>query len=318
MDIRILAIDIGGTGLKASVLDRSGKMLVDRVRMDTPHPCSPEVMVDSLVRLVTPLSSFNRIAIGFPGVVRDNKVLTAPHFDTGQWVGFALADVLSNRLGGHPAKMINDAEMQGLPVISGKGLELVLTLGTGAGTGLFRDGEIMPHMELAHHPVQGRKTYNDYIGDEALKKIGKKRWNKRVAKVLGYLHELLHQDRLYVGGGNARHVAVELPPNTTVISNDAGITGGARLWVGESPAAKKPATTKKPAPPKPAAAKKPATAKKAVPQTQKSAASTPGKIATKKTAAAKTAAAKTATAKTATAKPGPATAKRGSPPKAGR
>jgi polyphosphate glucokinase len=228
-DLRILSFDIGGTGLKASVIDSHGKLLAPRVRIPTPDPCPPETMVDALVSLVKPLPPHNHIAIGFPGVVRNNAVLTAPHFGTKHWAGFPLADTLSKKLGS-PALMLNDAEMQGLAVITGNGLELMLTLGTGAGTGLFRDGEIMPHMELAHHPVHNNKTYNDYIGDAALKSAGRKHWNKRVHKVIGILDTLLNYDHLFIGGGNARHIQFKPLKNVTLVSNDAGIEGGAALW----------------------------------------------------------------------------------------
>jgi polyphosphate glucokinase len=120
--------------------------------------------------------------------------------------------------------------MQGIAVIAGKGLELVLTLGTGAGTGLFRDGELMPHLELAQHPLHKSKTYNEYIGDAALKKTGTKHWNKRVRRTLDVLEKLLHFDHLFIGGGNARKIAFELPSSVTIVSNDAGLGGGGVLW----------------------------------------------------------------------------------------
>ncbi len=227
---RILGIDIGGTYLKAALIDARGRMVTDKLRVRTPDPCPPAVMVDALVRLVKPLPPFECIAIGFPGVVRAGRVLTAPHWQSRHWTNFELAKTLSRRLGGAPARLINDAEMQGLAVIRGSGLELVLTLGTGAGTGLFRDGDIMPHMELAHHPIHGNMTYNDYVGDAALKHCGRKRWNRRVERTIGILESLLHYDHLFIGGGNARKVSLQLPRNVTLVSNDAGIEGGAVLW----------------------------------------------------------------------------------------
>lgn len=228
--LRILAIDIGGSHLKAALIDARGRMLTKKVTVKTPKVCPPNVMVDTLVELVKPLPSHNRIAIGFPGVVRGGVVLTAPHWGTEEWAQFELASQLSRRMGDAAARLINDAEMQGLAVIKGKGLELVVTLGTGAGTALFRDGEIMPHLELAHHPVHKKKTYNDYIGDRALKKAGKKHWNKRIACTVGILYRLLHFDRLFIGGGNAEKISINLPNNTVLVSNDAGIEGGAMLW----------------------------------------------------------------------------------------
>ena len=227
---RILAFDIGGSYLKAALIDAKGRMLTERVKVPTPAGCLPKQMVDTLVRLVKPLPAHDHISIGFPGVVRGGKVLTAPHWGTPTWANFPLASVLSRRLGGSPARLINDAEMQGLAVIKGKGLELVLTLGTGAGTGLFRDGEIMPHLELAHHPIYKSQTYNDYIGNAALGKHGKKHWNKRVGNTIQILNSLLHYDHLYIGGGNSSRVTLRLPPQVTLVSNDAGIEGGAALW----------------------------------------------------------------------------------------
>jgi polyphosphate glucokinase len=227
--LNVLSIDIGGTGLKAALVDLEGKLLTERVRVATPYPCTPTVMVDSIAKLVAPLPKHQRLAAGFPGVVRDGKVLTAPHFGTPQWAGFAFGDALSQRLGG-ACLLINDAEMQGLAAIRGRGIELMLTLGTGAGTGLFRDGEIMPHMELAHHPVHKDKSYNEYVGDKALRKAGKKQWNKRVGHVLDILYALLNFDHLYIGGGNSRLITFELPKSVTLVPNDAGIEGGGVLW----------------------------------------------------------------------------------------
>ncbi|MDQ0394746.1 ROK family protein [Labrys monachus] len=226
----ILAIDIGGTGLKAAIIDIEGKMKGERVRVPTPHPCPPQLLVDTLADLVAPLPAYGRISVGFPGVIRHGLILTAPHIGPDGWEDFPLGQALSARLGGKPVRLINDAEVQGLGLISGKGIEITLTLGTGAGTGVFRDGELMPHMELAHHPVSKSKTYDDYIGDAAREKIGNKRWNKRVKHVAELLFVLFHYDRLYLGGGNTKHVKADLPDNVVVGSNDAGLDGGAALW----------------------------------------------------------------------------------------
>jgi polyphosphate glucokinase len=228
--LRVLGIDIGGSYLKAAVVDAKGRMLTEKLKLKTPDPCPPKVMVRALLQLVRPLTGYNHVAIGFPGVVRSGRVLTAPHWGNREWANFALANTLSQRLGHVPARLINDAEMQGLAVIRGRGLELVLTLGTGAGTGLFRNGDIMPHLELAHHPLHKNDTYNDYVGDAARKRIGRKRWNKRVARTIEVLHALLNYDHLFIGGGNASRINLRLPGNVTLVSNDAGIDGGAALW----------------------------------------------------------------------------------------
>src|SRR5439155_10779452 len=130
---RTLAIDVGGTGLKASVLDARGQMLADPVRVETPYPCPPSVLVEALVQLVKPLPAFDRVSVGFPGVVRHGEVITAPHFGNAVWRGFAFAEALAARFA-TPVRLLNDADMQGLAVIKGAGIELVVTLGTGIGT----------------------------------------------------------------------------------------------------------------------------------------------------------------------------------------
>ncbi|HKT95939.1 MAG TPA: ROK family protein [Paraburkholderia sp.] len=229
----VLAIDIGGTGLKAAIIDADGKMRTERVRVETPHPCSPDLLVDTLHTLVKPLVEQyppTHVSIGFPGFVRDNHVLTAPHLGVEGWSDVPLAQMLGARLGNPSVRMINDAEMQGFAAIEGNGLEFVLTLGTGAGTAMFRDGELMPHLELAHHPVSKKLAYDEYIGDAARRKVGNKRWNKRVEKIIGILESLVHYDKLWIGGGNAQRLTFDLPPNVASVPNERGIEGGARLW----------------------------------------------------------------------------------------
>ena len=126
--------------------------------------------------------------------------------------------------------MLNDAEVQGLGVIVGEGLECVLTLGTGMGFALFQDGRPAPHLELSQHPIHKAKTYDQFIGAVAFKQIGPKRWNRRLRRVLACITMLTGFDTLAIGGGNAKHVDLKLTPNIRLVSNEAGITGGVRLW----------------------------------------------------------------------------------------
>ena len=224
-----LAIDIGGTALKASVLDDGGRMIVERARVPTPYPCPPKVLLGALAELAAPLPAFDRISIGFPGVVRDGHVVTAPHFGERAWRGYPLEAAMAERLQ-RPARLLNDAEIQGLGIVAGHGLEVVLTLGTGVGSAVFAEGWLAPHLELAQHPLHKGATYNEYVGNEALQRCGRKKWNRRVLATIAAVESLLHFDTLYLGGGNARHVAVALPANVRVASNDNGITGGIHLW----------------------------------------------------------------------------------------
>jgi polyphosphate glucokinase len=226
---KTLAIDIGGTGLKASVLDESGKMVTKRVRVPTPAPCPPDTLLETLAKLTAPLPDHDRISIGFPGVVRAGNIITAPQFPNKAWLGFPLEDAISQRLG-KPARLLNDAEVQGLGIITGHGLEVVLTLGTGVGSAMFANGAPTPHLELAHHPIRKDQTYNEYVGNVTYRAISKKKWNKRVLKMIDIVYALVHYDVLYIGGGNAANITVPLPDNVHIASNSAGITGGIRLW----------------------------------------------------------------------------------------
>ena len=224
-----LGIDIGGTALKASVLDTDGRMIVERVRLPTPYPCPPKVLLRALAELSAPLPAFDRISIGFPGVVRDGHVVTAPHFRKKAWNAYPLEEAVAQRLE-RPARLLNDAEVQGLGIIAGKGLEVVLTLGTGVGSAVFAGGWLAPHLELAQHPLYKGGTYNEYVGNEALRRDGKKKWSRRVLRTIEVVDSLLHYDVLYLGGGNARHLSVDLPEGVRIASNDNGITGGIHLW----------------------------------------------------------------------------------------
>jgi polyphosphate glucokinase len=226
---RTLSIDVGGTGLKASVIDETGRLLTDRVRVDTPVGSPPREVVEALARLVAPLGSFDRVSVGFPGVVRNGRVLTAPNLDNKGWKGFDLAGALGRALG-KPVRVANDADVQGLAVIAGKGVEMVITLGTGFGTGLYLDGRLAPHLELSHHVFRKGETYDDHLGNAARKRVGNGKWNRRVRKAIRSLRALTSFDHLYIGGGNAKKIDFELDPDVTVVSNDAGIKGGIALW----------------------------------------------------------------------------------------
>ncbi len=239
-----LALDIGGTGLKAALLDASGSLVADRVRVGTTYPLPPDKLVEDLAALVVPLPRYDRVAAGFPGMVRGGHVLSAPHFSTvsgpgsdldpelvARWSGFDLASALARRLG-HPTRVANDADVQGAAVVKGKGLELVVTLGTGVGTALFYDGQLMPHLELAHHPLHKDNTYNDELGERARKAVGNTRWNRRVRRAVDTLRALFFFDHCFIGGGNSRKLNGDIAPDVTIVDNSAGLLGGIKLWSG--------------------------------------------------------------------------------------
>ena len=228
-DSRILAIDIGGTGLKAAVLSFDGALLTERARIETPHPTTKEALTDALMKLVEPLPGYELVSVGFPGVVRNGKIITAPNLGTDELKGFDLAGELEKRFS-RPVRVINDADMQGFGAIEGKGLEMVITLGTGFGSALFMEGELTPHLEIAHLPFRKDQTFDEQVGDKARKKIGRKRWNRRVRRAIDFLRTLTHFDKLYIGGGNATRINFKLDPDVQTISNEMGVRGGAWLW----------------------------------------------------------------------------------------
>jgi polyphosphate glucokinase len=226
---RTLSIDIGGTGIKMMVLDVEAKPLTERTRELTPHPASPDAVHEVISIQLAKHGAFDRVSVGFPGVVQRGVVKTAPNLGTPMWAGQRLESALSS-LTGKPTRVINDADLLGFGVIRGQGVEMVLTLGTGLGCGLYVDGQLMPNLELGHHPFRKGKTYEDLVSDAQLKRVGKKRWSRRVHAMLGQLAPIFNYDLVYVGGGNARKIKGELPANAKRFENVEGMRGGIRLW----------------------------------------------------------------------------------------
>ena len=216
---RTLVVDVGGSGIKATVLNDLGKSVSERLRRESPPSGMPGAVMDTIVSLANELEPFDRVAVGFPGVVINGIVKQAPNLAK-DWQGFNIAEVLQARFK-KPIRVANDADVQGFGAIAGSGVELVVTLGTGVGTSLFVDGRLVPNLEI------GR----DKLRNSALQKVGKKRWNKRLVRFIQRLDEIFHFTKLYIGGGNSREVDVSLlPANVTIISNLNGLNGGIALW----------------------------------------------------------------------------------------
>ncbi|WP_118975078.1 ROK family protein [Taibaiella koreensis] len=243
--LQILSIDIGGSHIKAALLNHKGKIVHDYVKAVTVMPSTPQNLLATIQKLVVDFPSYDCISAGFPGYVKNGIVMTAPNLGTEAWAGARFQNMLEKALG-KPARVVNDADMQGLGVVLGKGFELVITLGTGFGTALLNDGVLLPHLELAHHPVAGKKDYDQYIGDKALAKIGPEEWNQRMIRVLAILKTVINYDTLYIGGGNARKISFPLASDMQMISNRDGIRGGARLWTGIQPGKSSPSPSPDP------------------------------------------------------------------------
>lgn len=229
---KILSVDIGGSKIKASILDAEGHLTMEYSKIVTPSPPTPSNILDAIAELVSSFPDYDCISVGFPGYIKNGVVITAPNLDSSIWYNERFQEKIASKFG-KPARLVNDADMQGLGVVEGNGLEMVVTLGTGFGTALLLDGVLLPHLEVAHHPIKNDKDYDGYIGDDELERIGVKKWNKRIKKVIKILKTVFNYDHLYIGGGNAKKIDFELDKNISIITNKDGIRGGARLWKGQ-------------------------------------------------------------------------------------
>lgn len=222
-----LAVDIGGSGLKAMLLDSSGHPASERQRVPTPATPTPLLVLRGLDKLRGMLGEFDRVSVGFPGVVKHGVTYTAVNLHP-KWMDFPLEKELI-KLWKRPVRVANDASVQGYGAIKGKGVELTITLGTGMGSSIFTDGHLCPGLELGHHPWK-KLTYEDYLGRRGLDKYGKKRWNRFLAEAIEESRKLFNWDHLYIGGGNTKKIDFELPAHTSIVSNETGLLGGVALW----------------------------------------------------------------------------------------
>jgi polyphosphate glucokinase len=231
-----LAIDTGGSGIKMMLLDSAGKPLGDRVRLPTPQPATTELVLAEFEKIKTQLSEtapFDRVSVGFPGVIKHGTTFTAANLDP-SWIGFPLQETLEKRWK-KPVRVLNDAAVQGYASVQGKGVELILTLGTGLGSALFTAGRLCPGLELAHHIWRKRtKTYEDYLGRRGLEKYGPDKWNVLIGDAIDSTSKLFNWDTLYLGGGNTKKISLKLPDNVKLVSNEDGLLGGVALWRDEA------------------------------------------------------------------------------------
>jgi polyphosphate glucokinase len=226
--IRTLTVDIGGSGIKVMLFDEAGMALTKRSRVETPQPPLPDAVIEAIANLASTQGEFERVSVGFPGVVRGGITETAVNLAP-DWVGFDLATVLSKRLA-KPVRVANDADVQGLGAISGRGVELVITLGTGFGSALFLEGKLVPNLEMGHHEFRKGETYEQQLGRVTMDKVGEKKWNNRLGKAIASLEHLFNYDYLYIGGGEAKKVTLQLADNVKIVPNVSGLLGGIALW----------------------------------------------------------------------------------------
>ena len=224
-----LAIDIGGSGLKAMLLDAAGEPLSERLRIVTPVVPTPWAVLAGLDELRRLLPDFDRVSAGFPGIVKRGVTILSVNLHP-DWANFPLQEKLAERWG-KPVRVGNDADLAGYGAIEGQGVELVLTLGTGLGSALFTNGHLVPGLELSLHPWRKKgMNYEDYLGRRGLDKFGKARWNDFLEAAIRQTEALFNWDHLYLGGGNAKKILFTPAANVSIVSNRAGLLGGVFLW----------------------------------------------------------------------------------------
>jgi len=212
----ILVIDVGGTHIKVLATGRKRPLKL---------PSGPKMTAREMVRAVRHATDdwhYSLVSIGYPGPVLHGKPVSEPRNLGDGWVGFDFKKAF-----GCPVRVLNDAAMQALGSYT-RGRMLFLGLGTGLGSALIVDGVIQP-MELAHLPYKKGRTYEDYVGQAALKRFGKKKWRRHVADVVARLTAALEADDVVVGGGNAKKLHT-LPKGVRLGSNANAFVGGYRLW----------------------------------------------------------------------------------------
>ena len=219
--MHVLVIDVGGTHVKL-LATRATK----RRKFASGPDLTPERLIDE-TRALTADWTYHAASIGFPGPVLHGRVVAEPRNLGRGWVGFDFQAAC-----GVPVKLVNDAAMQALGGYH-RGKMLFLGLGTGLGTAMIVDGIVEP-MEIGHLPYK-KATYEDYVGNEALERRGKKKWRKHVNDVITLLRTALEPDEVLLGGGNARHLK-ELPEGCRVGGNADAFRGGFRLWDDALPA----------------------------------------------------------------------------------
>jgi polyphosphate glucokinase len=213
---KVLVVDVGGTNIK---------MLATGQKEARKMPSGPTMTAGRMVRVVKACVKdweFDRVSLGYPGPIINGHALREPHNLGGGWVGFDFGKAF-----GCPVRILNDAAMQALGSYKG-GRMLFLGLGTGLGSAMIVDGDLEP-MELAHLGYKNGKTYEDYLGLRGLERLGRKKWERHVGKVVRKLMVALEADYVVLGGGNSKKLK-KLPAGARLGNNENAFLGGFRMW----------------------------------------------------------------------------------------
>lgn len=243
-DLNTLAVDCGGGGIKATVLDANAFPLSQPRREPVPYPLPPSKLLDIVGDLAAGQAPFDRITLGMPGMIRHGVVIYTPHYINrggprtkpvpslaAAWKNFDMAGALTDRFD-VPALVLNDAEVAAAGIVSGQGLEMFMTLGTGLGTALVDNGVLAPHLEVSHAPMRWGLTFDDVLGEHERRRLGDSAWSRRVLRAVELLEPVFRWDKLYIGGGNASRISptVRAKLGAEIVPNAAGMTSGVRAW----------------------------------------------------------------------------------------
>jgi len=216
MKKRVLVVDVGGNNVKLSMAGHK-----EPLKIPSGPKLTPAKMAAEVAKAVAGWK-YDAVTIGYPGATKNGRPAREPHNLGGGWVRFDYGKAFKK-----PVRLVNDAALQALGSYEG-GRMLFLGLGTGLGSALVADGVLMP-LELAHLPYRKGRTYEDYVGERGLKRMGAAKWTRHVARVVALLKHALQADHVVLGGGQTRKLEA-LPPGARVGSNTNALTGGIRLW----------------------------------------------------------------------------------------
>jgi polyphosphate glucokinase len=240
--MKVLGIDVGGSGIKGAVVDSdTGALASARIRRKTPRPAEPDAVIGTIQELIKELDYTGPLGVGFPAIVTDGVVRSATNVDD-DWIGCEARRRIATTTG-LPTEVINDADAAGLgetrfgAARDEGGVVIVLTLGTGIGSALFVNGRLVPNMELGHLYLRGhREISEDYASNRARtgKELSWKKWASRLDEYLQHVEGLFSPSAVVLGGGVSKKHEKFIPRLTVRtrvvparLGNDAGIVGAA-------------------------------------------------------------------------------------------
>ena len=206
-----------------------GKEITPYINQPTPHPATVDAVCEVISTMIKQVKShFDRVSAGFPGVVAAGIIKTAPNMNA-SWIDVNFQESLE-KITKTPTRIANDADVQGFGDETGKGVELTITLGTGVGSALFLNGQLVPNLELGHHPFVNSKSYENLLSKAALDKDGAKKWQANLQQAIALWLQTFNCDKLCIGGGLSALIDWKLPEKVYISNNIEGTLGGIKLW----------------------------------------------------------------------------------------